>query len=233
MNIPVSLQMLLRDERVRRVVEQLYKERDKSGEIFVYLPLVSSATNHYFGSEADYQRGNNSLPDYLFDNDDTRLVEKFEELEILQDAGGITMDEKRGFVAMVTTQNPPAIKEIYEWMKKQDFSRFLFYGVFSLNTITGEGYCGDHKTKFHTGRTIYKVYKAFLENQNHALSFKTILSLYYDRPESEIKIDLQDKYRWRKVHETAVDLRKKLGMKGKLSKLLITSGEEYILLPGV
>lgn len=224
MNIPFSLRNILNYKEAQNIIAYLYKKREAKDKIRIFLPIVTKKINDHFEkvNAQDYYR-NEEIPDYCFDQNDLRAIPELGKLGALKIIIEPVMDDDGTWWSVVLIRNSSIIEEIYAWTK--DIAYILSYGIFSLNTLIGESYCGDYKTKFHTSRGFYRVFKAFLENPNHELSFKEILSNHQDKPEPN-----DDS---RAVHEIIVDLRKKLRMKGKLSKLLIPTGKAYKLLPNI
>lgn len=224
MNIPFSLRNLLRYKETQDIIAYLYKKRVDRDKFRIFLPLVTKNIIDHFkkvNSQGYYR--NEEIPDYCFDQHDSKLISELKRLGVLKIIIDTVMGDDDTWWSMVLIKNSLIIEEIYTWTK--DIANILSYGIYSLNTLTGESYCGDYKTKFHPGRGLYKVFKAFFENPNHELSYKQILSIHHGETESEV-----DK---RAVFEIINEIKDKLKMKGNLSKLIIPTSETYKLLPNI
>lgn len=221
------------DPIAKKILEQLYKERDSKGEITIYLPLTTISIAE-FVSES-YQAGilSNKIPNEDLNLPDINLVHELKRLKILKTihVGG---GENGDSIAIIRIIDVATIEELYELMTA--VKHFLHYGIFSLNTVTGDAYCNSFQTRFHPSRGLFRVFKGFLDDStDHKLSHIEILSRSDDEPEDEIKTSefYTETTTTMKANQIIKDIKRSLGMKRKLSKLFRAAGKEYTLLPGV
>lgn len=236
-NLSLELRQLLENEAVREVVTVLHQKGEHGGKTFIYMPLVNKCISDFYSHPADDVRNmmlqqEGRIPDYCFNQLDYQLLEELQRLGILkilyQESG---FDDNSSWIAHIKTISLSAMKKIYQWMQDNQNKRIFNYGIFSLNIYTGEAYCKDNQYIFRPHRGMFKIFKAFLENQRHELSYEEIYAISQNKAKEEtedadsaIKITVQ---------QNIGDIKERLGMKGKLAKLFVPTGMSYMLHPGL
>lgn len=223
MNITYSIRKLIQDKDIQWMVSGLYKNMRSEEAVFVSLPLANKRFNK-IADDPDHE-GAEKLNELCFNLEDSMLLNELLELKIIS-ISREGMGDDDDFAVYVKINNPEFIEELHEWVK--DSALILNYGIFSLHTFTGEAYCLDNKCVFHTGKGLFRVFKAFLKGQTHILDYTTIYMMFHEGNNRRQLGPLPFE-----IHQIVGDIREKLGMKGKLSKLLISSSNQYLLKPGL
>jgi len=227
MKLSYRLRNLLSEKAVLGIIEFLYQKKSEKGVITVYLPLVTSRVSDYL--EEVFKNGlePSRIPDECCDQPDANLLSELGKQKVLefQSMGG-----SEETVAEVKILDPTAIEKLYEQALMSKY--FIHYGIFSLNTATGEAYCGDHQAKFYRHQSFYRVFKRFLSCDSHELSYFTIYSEQEKKSESKIRKNYTAKDLTIPANQIVKDIRARLRMKGELSKLFQPVGKVYLLLPG-
>ena len=214
-SITYSLRELIRDEHIQSIVSDLYRNRTSKG-VSVFLPLANERFNK-IASDPEHE-GVDNLDELCFHLDDTLLLDEFIKLNILSVSKDCT-DEDDDFTMCVRINDPEFIEHVYGWIK--DKNLILNYGFFSLHTFTGEAYCLDNKYIFHTNKGLFRVFRAFLEEPTHILTYAKIYNTFQDSDRLT--------YRSEAIHQIIGEIKEKLYMKGSLSKLFIPSSDKYYL----
>lgn len=215
------------EKAVLGIIEFLYQRRSKKDVIMVYLPLVTSSISDYFGELFQNNLEPSRIPDECLDQPDNNLLTELEKqkvLKLLSVGGG------EETFADVKILDPTAIEKLYEQTLMSEY--FIHYGIFSLNTATGEAYCGDHQAKFYRHQSFYRVFKRFLSSDSHELSYFAIYSEQEKKSENTIRKSFDAKDLTIPSNQIIKDIRARLRMKGELSKLFQPIGKAYLLLPG-
>lgn len=223
--IPRDVRQLLSGKEIRDVVADLYRNLKKNDNdlVSVYLPLANKRFLQI--CEDPYHQGSDRIDQLCFSLDDTKLLKALEKQKVII-IKGITEDEDdegngTGFIAGITISEPEYIRHLHNWAK--DFNLIVNYGVFSLHSFTGEVYCMDNKYIFHTGRGLFRVFLEFLTEPTHILTYRRIYDLFQRVEGADF-----DNFA---IHQIVGEIREKLHMTGKLSELLVTAGDRYLLKP--
>lgn len=225
MNISYELRKTLQSKEAQGIVKLLYGKIDGKDEIIVPLPLVTeNVTENIVRAHESYKltgdTPDNLIPNECFDHPDRKIITELGRIGAIRIIENTTEDDAGRWVAIVTIKDQGVIEEIYEWII--DAESIINFSIFSLNMATGVAYCYDKGVHFQQSGGLYKVFKAFLEKPDHELDYKEILSVHGEKG--------TDKPDPRAANEIIMDLRDKLGMKGKLSGLFSPTGNAYKLL---
>lgn len=223
-----KIRELAKDKDNVSIITDLYKNRDSKSDTSIYLPIANRRFDEI--CEDPSHEGYEKLNDICFTLNDTSFLRTLEDLKVLK-ISMLTVDDDgegggMGYIAVVQIRNSDYIEHLHEWV--MDSNLILNYGIFSLHIFTGEAYCLDNKYKFHTGKGLFRVLRAFLEEKTHILGFQTIYKTFH-ADEKEINMDLMLP---ESIHQVIGDIKENLMMKGKLSKFFITSSSQYILKSG-
>lgn len=216
LGINYSLRKLLQDRDIQAVVSDLYKSRKSTDVVTVFLPLANKRLAE-IGFDPNHKNRENLV--VCFTLNDSLLLNELFKLGVLSKEEGTDDDE--GLSAFVKINSPEFIERLYEWVK--DTSLIVNYGIFSLHTFTGEAYCLDNKYIFHTNKGLFRVFQAFLKEPTHILAYGKIYNIFQDSDRLTCGSET--------IHQIIGEVREKLQMKGKLSKLFIPSSDKYILKP--
>lgn len=224
-SITFSLRKLIQDEDIQSLIADLYGKRKETVMTTVFLPLANKRIAE-IGFDPDHE-GAENFEELCFSLDDTLLLTELEKLKVLSIKIFTVDDDGGSFIAMVKIINQEYIQQIYEWITDKDL--IINYGIFSLHTFTGEAYCLDNKYIFHTGKGLFRVFRSFLEEPTHILDYQTIYKMFY-KGEKDVLISQMGS---EQIHQIIGDIREKLLMKDELSRLFITSSNQYVLKPGL
>lgn len=216
-SINYSLRELIRDKTIQSMVSCLYEIRQRNDVIAVSLPLANS--RFFLICEDPYHEDSDNIEKLCFHLKDSLFIDELIKLDVL--SKGECTDEYDEFSAYVKIVNSNFIEGLYEWIKDKDL--IINYGIFSLHTFTGEGYCVDNKYSFHTNKGLFRVFKAFLQKPTHILNDREIFQTFYDSTSDALKLRVEI------VHQIIGEIREKLSMKGELSKLFLRTGNQYLL----
>ena len=216
-------------KEVQDVVRSLYESRQSRGKVEVYLRLVSNCANGIINKAAK-NRSNFNL-DSCYDVADASFLRELEVFRVVsisdyydKDAEGEYTSDGIFDYALVTINDPIYIQSLNGWVN--DLPNILNYGIFSLNTITGEAYCLDNGDTFLPYSGMFRVLKAFLNESSHCLSYENIYRVFRDEKDPDLSRMTPEA-----IHQIIGDIREKLSMKGKLSKLFVSSSNQYVLRP--
>lgn len=230
--ITYSLRSLLEDIDLQGVAKELYQKRNSEKEVSIFLPLANDCADKIASGVAT-NIGSSDLKD-CWNLKDTMLLGELEKFKVLavklitegDDSAGRTI----GFVAIVKINNQSFLEYLNGWV--DDLSYITNYGIFSLHAFSGEAYCLDHKYIFHTNKGLFRVFLAFLKEPTHTLSFKRIFQEFTANLDVCSANDQETgkvSYSSESIHQIIGEIREKLLMKGKLSKLFLISGDTYLL----
>jgi uncharacterized protein YfkK (UPF0435 family) len=212
--IPFSLRELIKDKDIQGMVSDLYKHRKGTDPVTIFLPLTNDRFNK-IASDPDHE-GIENFNEIRLTFDESLFLDELFKLRVLVYSEECANED---FSACVKIINPEFIEQIYEWIKDKDL--IINYGIFSLHTFTGEAYCLDSKYIFHTNKGLFRVFQAFLKEPTHILAYKKIYNIFQDSDKLTSGSET--------IHQIIGEIREKLQMKGKLSKLFIPSSDSYIL----
>lgn len=231
MNIPYHIRVLLSERSATSTLRAILLEQEKSGDkIKVSLPLLESSIEKYI---EDYKSSHSDtptkIPNSVFDTPDYQLIEALTKNKVI--SSDIGPDEDMSWFALIKILNKPFLEKCYQWARDASKGNIISYGVFSLHRFTGEAYCSDTGTRLTPSRGLFHLFKAFLERAGHELTLQEII--YYrdqDRFKNpgNVKLELNKHL----VYENIKDLKERLQMKGKLTKLFVSTGKGYKLLEG-
>ncbi len=230
-DIPYIFRSLLQDANVSALVLEIYEEAKISKGKFIYYPkniykCYDIALNKaYKLSLEDYDKEINKCektPDNLYIKlliKEKIIIGKY---EISMSKYEKSVDDGHKVIE-VEEIDMDRFREHVEWIK--DSSLIRNYEIFSLHTFTGKAYCLDSSCVFHTDKGLFRVFKAFIEEPTHILSFKQIFQIYHGGTSETLTLKLtpQD------IYQIIGEIREKLQMRGKLSKLFLPSGDKYLL----
>lgn len=218
--IPYSLRKLVEDKNIQNMIAELNEKKDEKGGISIYFPLANSCMNRIALNPNLYEEGFDSC----FKLNDSLLVNELIRMKILSKSSDCYgWDDDTSSVYGLVIEKPNYIKHLYEWAR--EINTILNYGIFSIHTFTGEAYCEDSEYTFHTSKGLFVVFKAFLAEPTHILSYKQIYDLF--QKSNKVKVD----YYKEAVHQIIGEIREKLNMKGSKSKLFLPSDNKYFLRP--
>ncbi|KKT39029.1 MAG: hypothetical protein UW22_C0002G0005 [Candidatus Gottesmanbacteria bacterium GW2011_GWB1_44_11c] len=231
MNIPYDIRALLSEKSALSVLKAILLDQEMLGDkIKVPLSLLESSISEYF--KEYYSLHSDTpvrIPKSVFDTPDYQLIEELTKNKVI--SSDIGPDENESWFALTKIINKPLLKKCYQWVRDILSGDVLNYGVFSLNLNTGEAYCLDNSTRLTPSRGLFHLLKAFMKNPKHELTLQEII--YYrssDVYESPASVSLiRNKHL---VYENIKDVKERLRMKGKLTKLIVSTGKGYKLLEG-
>lgn len=219
--ITLPIREALLNKATHNIIKELFRKRKDKKIISIYLPLVTENVNNFFMQN----NGVNHIPDSCFNQTDLLLVKNLEKIKAIKIKEISLGDNDRWFVT-IKIKNIAIIEKINEWLSHID--NIINYGIFSLDTLTGEVYCRDNMARFHPSKGKFRVFREFINDENHRLSYKRIISKHEDKPEEKIEIDSSFVI---ETNQIIKDIKKSLKMKDKLSKLFIPAGNAYKLMP--
>jgi hypothetical protein len=212
-SIPYSLRKLILDKEVHDVIIELNSKRNSTEPVTIYLPQ----------SDKDFEdlmchpnRRETVDVNECFMNNDSYLIDELKRLGIItkkKDAYG--WDDHTGSLYGILINEPVFIEHLNEWVKDSD--KIISYQVFSLHTFTGEAYCLDNRYDFDTNDGLFRIFKAFLQESSHELSYQQIINFYLNDQVSDWD-DLT-------VQQAIYRIKKRLGMKD----LLLAADKHYYL----
>lgn len=226
--IPYEIRKLLKEESIKKLTLNIY-DKAKEENAFKYYP-----TKVYDCLDKAYSDKN------LFDEDKERYEKNIESCYKLVDnkyivllinekilKGIYNMDESGFFKLEVIKTNIDHFKKLVKWIEEEKYINN--YGLFSLNTLTGEAYFNDNKTIFKPATGYYNLFKEFITTKNKCLTFQEIVEIQ-QLNKSLIKAEDIKNY----AREIIKHLKRKLSMKSGSGKLLIMYEKiGYSLLKGV
>jgi hypothetical protein len=214
--IPYSLREFVRDEAIQRMARKLYESKEIKGPVRVYLPLAEKRFNVI--AEDPNHEDRDKIDELCFNLKDSQFIDELFRLKVLSKPEKPYLED---FETAVTIEDPEFLDYLHHWLEDQ--ALILNYGVFSLHTFTGEGYCHDNNYFFHTGKGLYRVFRAFLENPAHILTYGRIYQTFQGNEKAI------SSYGSETINQIVGEIREKLAMKGKLSKLFLPSNDSYFL----
>ena len=223
-----TIRKLVQIKEVQNIVRFLYENRHSKDEVEIFLPLVNNCVNATIKKAAVNMDNFNLDPCYSLE--DFTFLKELEVSKVISIKDLCDRDESGDYtrsggddLALVTIGKPKFIETLCGWVN--DLPHILSYGPFSLDTTTGEAYCMDKQYNFRTNGGEFEVLKAFLEASNKSLSFVEIYKLSHPDEQLEDEKDISQQA----VHQMIGDIRDRLSMKGKLSKLFLPSSKRYFL----
>lgn len=215
--ISYTLRQLAKDKNIQHIVKELNERKSSKDIIPIYLPLANECINKIADDPNLHEQGFNSC----YELSDSLLINELINIKVLSTPNDYVFTENDNglFVADIIINNPDFIEHYYEWIKDAD--HILNYGIFSLHTFTGEAYCLDNKSVFPTDSGIFRVFKAFIQEPTHILSYNQINSVF-------INDDIQDPDSL-VIQQAIYKIKKKLDMEGEFKKLFLPSGNKYLL----
>ncbi|MCL4384179.1 hypothetical protein M1116_01905 [Patescibacteria group bacterium] len=215
--ISYLLRKLILNEELGNVVRYIYEKRTEINTVSVYLPLANKRMNEIAENPNLHDEGFDSC----FEKDDCLLIDELIRLQVLARPKEFNYceDDDGSFIATVVVKNPSFIEHLYEWIN--DKKLIISYGIFCLHTFTGEAYCLDNRYDFDTNDGLYRIFKAFLEEPTHVLSYLQIINKFLD---DEVK-DCDEL----RVQQAIYNIKRKLNMDGELSKLFLAADKKYYL----
>ena len=219
LGITYLLRKIILNNDLKYMVRYLYERRMEKEALSVYLPLANDRMNEIAENPELHDEGFDSC----FEKDDSTLINELIRLKVLSRPKeyNFSEDDDGSFIATVKVENPDSVEHFYKWIRGQDY--IINYGVFSLHTFTGEAYCMDNRYDFDTSMGLFRVYKAFLEEPTHILSYVQIHNLFHRENITNVS---EAKF----INQTISEIREKLKMTEALSKLLIPADKKYLLI---
>lgn len=199
--LKLRLRQLLRKPPVQRVFHNLYNQ--KHSQISFNVPLYATQeearnivlNDNFIFSNASINRPHGqgvspgeSIHSHHFPKEfamfpDIQFIEILEKEKVVFVTSLIMVDRYKHYVSNLKVNNREALEQIYDWLKAG--SEILEYGIFSLNAITGEAYCGDRFFRLQPNRGPFRVFRALLQAKGKRVTFQHLYQLYY--PGEEIK----------------------------------------------
>lgn len=218
-----KIRHLILNKEVQEIVKDLFKMHNSMKEAIIYLPLLNDCIYRTI-KKASVEMGSFNIEN-CFNMEDVILLEELNKLKVLELKDVFEKEANEGmglgYVATILIKNKKYIEFLYQWIC--DLRLIINYGIFSLHTFTGEAYCLDSKYIFHTNKGLFRVFKAFIEEPTHIFTYKQIYQHYQDSTADTLR------YNSETIHQIIGEIREKLQMKGKLSKLFLPAGDRYIL----
>ncbi len=177
----MKINYLIRSLLLKKVVHDLIIEicdlYKKHGDKFeIYPTNVNSCLNSvysedslYLDSEAIKQNTNR-----CYEGNELKMLDLLkinEVIELKYDSG----EDGGSCIAEIKIINHELFKDISNWVLKNKL--IITYGLFSLNTLTGEAYCKDNYHLFKPGSGYYDLLKEFLKKKNHFLNFEEMVNI--------------------------------------------------------
>jgi hypothetical protein len=219
--IPYTLRRLVMDKAIQGMVGELNEKKNAKGPISVYLPLANDQMNRICENQLLCEELGGF--DSCFNLDDSLLISELTNIGVLSHTANDNSygwnDEDSSLWGM-EVNSPEFIEHLFNWVRDKDL--ILNYGIFSLHTFTGEAYCMDNRYDFDTSKGLFRVFRAFLEEPAHILSYIQIHNLFYEESITEAS---KAKF----INQTIGEIREKLKMTTEFSKLLIPADKKYLL----
>lgn len=216
-DVPLDFEVrqLLTDLQVRPVILYLYKTRNKTDHLNIFLPIANDKFNEY---AERYQK--DMLTDeeerdfnYFYTFNDTKIIKLLAKLKV------ITIHKNTSgadFTFEITIQDPHFIEKMHRWLTEKDF--IISYGPISMHIATGESYFLNKREYFRTNHGLYRVFKEFITKPTHTLTYEEINNLYWTGSKEDYEIN-----------KIIGEIREKLGITGKYSSYLKPFDRKYIL----
>lgn len=224
MKITFNLRKFLYNKDAQWVLKELYNKRNNKKSFWIYLPLTDKRINQFFEKQYHTQDGK-KLPNSYFDNPDLNLLLELEGLSILHPIKqGVSPDDNGSWMKNVKIKNKTAIKELYRWIN--DNAYIIHRGHFSLNKATGIAYYKDQQTRFYKNSGIYKLFKTFMERENHQIHLEEMIEIQQKQSTPNVEEE--------NIEKATFELIKELGKKfkiktGNLTKLFVRIDDDYLL----
>lgn len=234
-----TVRKLVQINEIQNLVKSLHENRQSKDPAKIYLPLVNECVTKIIEKASINREGFDLDP--CFNSDDVSFLRELEkhkvislkdiyedeEDEVVKIDGRLELAPYGYYTADVIVNDVKFIENLNRWVN--DLPSIINYGIFSLNTITGEAYCLNNVGIFLPNSGMLSVLKAFLNEPSHCLSYERIYRLFHG-DEKEIDIYLMTP---QSIHQIIWDIRDKLFMTGKLSKLFVSSSNQYALRPSL
>lgn len=215
--ISFKLRKLAQNEIIKKMVSELNEKRHCTETVSAFLYLANEHFNEICSNPNRYEDRDEAYGE-SFDLNDSKLIKELINIKVLSKSE-IMMGDDDDFSAFFKIIIPEYIEHYYEWTK--DSSLILNYGIFSLHKFTGEAYCQDNKYIFDTNDGLFRVFKEFLSEPTHILSYKKINDIFkndnFNEPDPLV------------VQQAIYKIKRKLGMEGEIGKLFLSSDREYFL----
>lgn len=225
--ITYQIRNLVRDDAVCDLIRQLYENRKNIEEVITGSPLKGEFIDklrYPFESDSDEDH-NDYLDDKYFTLGDRLILRELEKLKAIVVNGYF---QEEGPTLSVSIINQRQIERIHGWANDSKSGFVVNYGIFGLNTITGEAYCLNNMGIFLPNSGMLRVLKAFLNEPSHCLNYKSIYKIFRNEENPN-----WDRMTPESIHQIIWDIREKLSMTGKLSRLFVSSSNQYVLRPSL
>lgn len=220
---PYLVREFIQDSEIRKIIIRIYDCRTKA-VVLIQLPYAQK----YYNKKINKWKSGEAIEIPLFP--DYEFITKLVKLKVIS-----KVDKDIKFNPYTETciqvENPKFIEKLYEWIKYPE--KVFHYGLFSFNLATGEAYWVDSRAKFRKGRGKYQLFRAFLENPKHELSFYEILNITTGKMRKANKKLSQSELD--KVHDAVRAIRKDLGIEKGMrlnENYIFPSGMAYTMLSG-
>lgn len=226
--IPYNLRVLLEDIFIENLTLEIFNKVIKEKKFEFYPARICDCLNKAYSDQSLYiddkeiYEKNIKACYELLDNEYIKLLIKEKII-----TGKYDYDEDGFIMLNIKKINLPRFKTLVKWVEEEKYINN--YGLFSLNTLTGEAYFKDNKTTFRPGTGYYNLFKELMTTKQPYLSFDSI-----------IEIQQQKKYLYDEdvkkghIREIVKYLRKKLSMRSKSGKLLkMYERKGFSLLKGI
>lgn len=217
-----EVRQLLRDSQIKPILASLYNSRKHNGFFQVQLSIANEQFNKYAHLQSSglsaYDPSEVNWSIFLQHND-MKLINELKKLNIIQ----VGSMDYAGFCLEVAINDSDYIEKMRYWF--MDNKDILIYGLFTLDTLTGEAYFQNYRYVFQPNMGFYRVMRAFLEKPDHTLSHKEISCAYQGT--ENISLAKEGSV----VNQIIGDLRERLKMRGKMSNLFVPSDRKYLLRP--
>lgn len=213
--IPYHLRVLLEDVFIGNLTLEIFMKVNKK-KIFKFCPervfhclnMAFSDQTLYLDDKEIYE--NNIKACYeLLDNEYIDLLIKEKII-----TGKYNYDEDGFLMLNIKKIDLLRFKILVKWVEEKKYINN--YGLFSLNTLTGEAYFKDNRTIFKPATGYYNLFKEFITTKNKYLTFQEIVEIQ-QLNKSLIKAEDIKNY----ARAVIKHLKRKLSIKSGTGKLLI------------
>jgi len=174
MKMSYELRQLLLDKSVKNLIKEIDKKLIINPSFDLYLSAVSSCLSDAYADQNLHNQNpkayQNAIDD-CYQNNETIFLDSLTKQNIIS-CDYTLEDDGTFFIAKIKALNIALVKSIIRWVKQERF--IIHFGIFSLNTFTGEAYCLDNKYLFKPGTGYYDLFKEFLVRKKHFVSFEEI-----------------------------------------------------------
>ncbi|MFA5135886.1 MAG: hypothetical protein WC489_00655 [Patescibacteria group bacterium] len=227
-NVSYEFRTLLKDEFVIKLILEIFDKANKGKTFHLYPKVVNSCLNKAYGDKERYDQYGGAAYQSNINKCYELLESKYIDLLIKQKivVGNYLLDEDENLILNVKNIAMTKFISMVKWAKENRY--ILNYGLFSLNTLTGEAYFKDYKTSFRPGTGYYNLFKELITTNKSYLSFDEIVEIQRQKKNLFVTEDVKSF-----AKEIIKHLKRKLAIKSKSGKLFVMHERcGYTLLKG-